>query len=105
MQEQEEVVAAAGVFKALGSPIRLAIMRRLSAEEEVRACDFHEVFELAQPTVSQHLKVLREAGLVHTRRAGNTISYSLSTEGLRRAEAELGVLYPVRTSAPPASVL
>lgn len=102
---QDEVLAAASVFKALGSPIRLSIMWRLHAEREVRACDFHEVFDLAQPTVSQHLKVLREAGLVRTRRDGNSISYSLSSEGLRRAEIELAALYPVHTASPPPSVL
>lgn len=101
----DDASAAARVFKALGNPVRLAILRRLRAEQEVRACEFHELLELAQPTVSQHLRVLREAGLVCTRKVGTTVSYSLSMEGLRRAETELVALYPVRTATVPTSVL
>ena len=65
-------------FKALGHPVRLGIALRLAREPETCACDFAEVFGVSQPTVSQHLKVLREAGLVTTRRRGTQICYSLA---------------------------
>jgi ArsR family transcriptional regulator, arsenate/arsenite/antimonite-responsive transcriptional repressor len=69
-------------LKALGHPVRLGIALRLAAEPETCACDFAEVFEVSQPTVSQHLRVLREAGLVTTRRRGNQICYSLEPGAL-----------------------
>lgn len=72
----------ADVFRALGHPIRLGIMRRLAAEPETCACDFTEVFGVTQPTISQHLKVLRGAGLVRTRRRGTQICYSVDPAGL-----------------------
>jgi len=64
-------------MKALGHPVRLGIVQRLAREPETCACDFAEVFRVSQPTVSQHLRVLREAGLVTTRRRGTQICYSL----------------------------
>jgi ArsR family transcriptional regulator, arsenate/arsenite/antimonite-responsive transcriptional repressor len=65
-------------FKALGHPVRLGIALRLAQEPGgTCACDFAEIFGVSQPTVSQHLKVLREAQLVTTRRHGNEIRYSL----------------------------
>ena len=64
---------AAGRMKALGHPVRLGIAMRLAAEPETCACDFAEVFDVSQPTISQHLRVLREAGLVTTRRRGTQI--------------------------------
>jgi ArsR family transcriptional regulator len=69
-------------LKALGHPVRLGIALRLAAEPETCACDFAEVFHVSQPTVSQHLRVLREAGLVTTRRRGTQICYSLDTDAL-----------------------
>lgn len=79
-------------LKALGHPVRLGIALQLAREPETCACDFADVFEVSQPTVSQHLKVLREAGLVTTRRRGNQICYSLdpvAVERLRELTAAL----------------
>jgi ArsR family transcriptional regulator, arsenate/arsenite/antimonite-responsive transcriptional repressor len=72
-----EANAYAPRLKALGHPVRLGIVLRLADEPDTCACDFAEVFGVSQPTVSQHLKVLREAGLVTTRRRGTQICYSL----------------------------
>jgi DNA-binding transcriptional ArsR family regulator len=69
-------------LKALGHPVRLGIALRLAEEGGTCACDFAEIFEVSQPTVSQHLKVLREAGLVQTRRDGTQIYYSLDPTGV-----------------------
>ena len=60
----------AAALRALAHPVRLGIMRRLAETPETCACDFTEFFGVAQPTISQHLKVLRQAGLVRTRRRG-----------------------------------
>jgi ArsR family transcriptional regulator len=79
----DTTTSAAGQMKALGHPVRLGIAMRLAAEPETCACDFAEVFEVSQPTISQHLRVLREAGLVTTRRRGTQICYSLDPAAVR----------------------
>jgi ArsR family transcriptional regulator len=59
------------------------MMQRLAAVPEVCACDLGEAFGVSQPTVSEHLRVLREAGLVQTRRDGTSICYSAAPEAVR----------------------
>jgi len=89
----------ADLFRALGHPIRLDIMRRLAEQPQTCACDFTEVFGVAQPTISQHLKVLREAGLVRTRRRGTQICYSIDPAGVAAATGALASLAPPAVSA------
>jgi ArsR family transcriptional regulator len=84
----------ADLFRALGHPIRLGIMRQLAERPETCACDFTEVFGVAQPTISQHLKVLREAGLVRTQRRGTQICYSVDPAGLATVSATVAALTP-----------
>ena len=70
--------ALAARFKALADPSRVAIVNRLAGAEEVCVCDFTGTLGLAQPTVSHHLKVLREAGLVEVaRKRGTWVYYRL----------------------------
>ncbi len=66
-------------FKALGDPARLRLLSLIAAHESGRACvcDLTEPLGLSQPTVSHHLKVLREAGLVTSERRGTWVHYSL----------------------------
>jgi ArsR family transcriptional regulator len=66
------------VLRALAHPVRWGILKRLAAEPDICACDFTEFFEVSQPTISAHLKVLREAGLVTTERNGTTICYRIA---------------------------
>jgi ArsR family transcriptional regulator, arsenate/arsenite/antimonite-responsive transcriptional repressor len=79
-------------LKALGHPVRLGIAVRLAEEGGTCACDFADLFHVSQPTVSQHLKVLREAGLVRTRRQGTQILYSLDPAAMRALGSLLGSL-------------
>ena len=51
------------LLRALAHPVRWGILRRLAAEPGICACDFTEFFDVSQPTISAHLKVLREAGI------------------------------------------
>jgi len=88
----DETHGAAGRLKALGHPVRLGIAMRLAAEPETCACDFAEVFDVSQPTISQHLRVLREAGLVTTRRRGTQICYSLDPAAIRTLAGTLSTL-------------
>src|ERR1700743_1803494 len=72
------------LLRALAHPIRWGIIARLAAGPGICACDFPEFFDVSQPTISAHLKVLREAGLVTTERSGNTICYSITPGPLAR---------------------
>jgi ArsR family transcriptional regulator len=83
-------------FKALGHPIRLGIAQQLAVEQETCACDFADVFGVSQPTISGHLRVLRQAGLVTTRRRGTQIFYALDPGALRELRGFLGELMPAR---------
>ena len=77
------------VLRALAHPVRWGILRRLAAEPGICACDFTEFFDVSQPTISAHLKVLREAGLVTTQRNGTTICYSIAPAPLARLGAPI----------------
>lgn len=73
------------LLSALADPVRLSIVRQLAAAAPgVCACDFTECCDVSQPTISHHLKVLREAGVVESRRQGTNILYSLSPDFERR---------------------
>jgi ArsR family transcriptional regulator, arsenate/arsenite/antimonite-responsive transcriptional repressor len=70
----------AQLLHALADPMRLAIVRQLAAERETCACDLTVCIELSQPTVSHHLRVLREAGVVDAERRGTWVYYTLRPE-------------------------
>ena len=68
-------------LQALADPVRLSIVRQIAAQgAAVCACDFVECCTVSQPTISHHLKVLREAGVVTSERQGTNIVYSLGTD-------------------------
>lgn len=75
----------AQLFKALGDPHRLAILATLArAKDEVCVCDFTAGLPLEQPTVSHHLRWLREAGLVRCERRGTWVYYRLAPGAIGR---------------------
>jgi len=79
-QAQQRLVAA---FHALADPTRLEILRLLAAQPgPTCVCDVVDHFELAQPTISHHLKVLREAGLLRASRRGIWSFYEVDRKGL-----------------------
>lgn len=80
----------AGRFKALADPTRVAIVNALSASDEVCVCNLTATFELSQPTISHHLKILREAGLVESSRRGTWAYYRLVPEALAALRGALG---------------
>src|SRR5688572_13459100 len=73
----ETAVALAPAFKALGDPVRLQLMSMIAsaADGEICVCDLTPAFELSGPTISHHLKTLREAGLVDADRRGTWVYY------------------------------
>ena len=82
------------LLQAAADPTRLAILRQLAAGDGVCACDFTACCDVAQPTVSHHLKVLREAGWVRSERRANFIYYFLRPEALDRFQGLAGELTP-----------
>jgi len=82
------------LLQAAADPTRLAILRQLSDTGEVCACDFTDCCGVSQPTVSHHLKVLREAGWVTGERRGIWIWYALRPEAVLRFRELAGDLGP-----------
>src|SRR5436190_12328900 len=87
VHERDQLAAQ---FKALADPTRVAIVNQLSATDEVCVCNLTAAFELSQPTISHHLKVLREAGLVESTRRGTWAYYRLVPEALESLRGTLG---------------
>jgi len=75
------------LLQAAADPTRLAILRQLSADGATCACQFSDCCGVSQPTVSHHLKVLREAGWIVGQRRGTWIWYSLRPEAVGRFRA------------------
>jgi ArsR family transcriptional regulator len=75
----------AATFKALADPTRVAIVNRLAALE-CCVCDLTAAFELSQPTVSHHLRILRDAGLVEAERRGTWAFYRLTPDAVERLQ-------------------
>jgi len=75
-------VQSTDVFSAVAAPARRAILSRL-AEREMPVLELAESFEMTLPAVSQHLSVLRDAGLVDVRKAGRQRIYRINAEPLR----------------------
>jgi ArsR family transcriptional regulator len=82
----EEASELAGVFKAVGDPVRLRLLSLIAAHAggEACVCDLSGAFELTGPTISHHLKVLREAGLIEGERRGTWIYYRVRPQLLRQ---------------------
>ncbi|GAA3016976.1 metalloregulator ArsR/SmtB family transcription factor [Streptosporangium longisporum] len=93
----ERSAAVARVFKALGDPVRLRIVSIVASHAggEVCVCDLTGAFELSQPTISHHLKVLKEVGLLVSERRASWVYYRLVPETL----ADLSALIDVPASA------
>jgi ArsR family transcriptional regulator len=76
-------------FKALSDPARVAIVNRLAGADDVCVCEFR--LGLSQPTVSHHLRVLREAGLIEVaRKRGTWVHYRLVPEAVEQLAFALG---------------
>ncbi len=86
-----EAAQLAAGFTALADPVRLRVLSILAAAPigEVCVCDFVAPLGKSQPTVSHHLKVLSQAGLVHGDRRGKWVWYSLDRRRLAALRAAL----------------
>jgi ArsR family transcriptional regulator len=89
------------LLQAAADPTRLAILRQLSDCAEVCACDFTACCDVSQPTVSHHLKVLRDAGWITGDRRGTWIFYSLRPQAVARFQELAGGFGPAIGQQPP----
>jgi len=76
---EDEAAGLVRVFRALADPVRLRLVSLIGAHEggEACVCDLSTTFDLTQPTISHHLKVLREAGIIDSQRRGTWVYYRL----------------------------
>ena len=88
--EQAEQVAP--MLKALGEPVRLRLMSLIASHPggEACVCDLNDAFDLSQPTISHHLKVLHEAGLLDREKRGVWVYYRARTGALASLGALIG---------------
>lgn len=83
LPSEELVACCSRSLKALSHPVRLKIMHILSRSGgQVCVCDIESQFDLSQPTISHHLRLLREAGLVETEQRGPWVHYSVRRDEL-----------------------
>lgn len=88
--EREQAQRMASIAKALGDPVRLQLVDVLRKHAgKVCVCELVPLFDLSQPTVSHHLKVLREAGIVDSERQGLWAYYFVNPSALEELSAWL----------------
>jgi ArsR family transcriptional regulator len=94
----ETATLLAPAFKALGDPVRLQLMSMIASAPagEICVCDLTPSFELSGPTISHHLKTLREAGLVDAERRGTWVYYRPRPDLLRQLASLLTVATPAQ---------
>jgi ArsR family transcriptional regulator len=84
----------AALLKAIADPYRLTMLSTLAAaEDEVCVCDFTDALPLNQPTVSHHLRILREAGLVTCERRGTWVYYRIAADARKRLSDSLANVF------------
>jgi ArsR family transcriptional regulator, arsenate/arsenite/antimonite-responsive transcriptional repressor len=88
--DQERLV---GMFKALGNPVRFEIMKFLVTHPGCITGDIVDYLPIAQATVSQHLKVLREAGWVEGMVEGTAVNYCLHNENITWFRERVGEIF------------
>ncbi|MDX3522561.1 metalloregulator ArsR/SmtB family transcription factor [Streptomyces scabiei] len=99
----DDVQAAdlAKIFKALGDPVRLRLLSMIASRSggEVCVCDLTPAFDLSQPTISHHLKLLRQAGLIDCERRGTWVYYWVLPGTLDQLSAFLATTQPAEATA------
>lgn len=89
---EAEAAELTPLFKAIADPVRLRLLSLIACHEggEACVCDLTAAFDLTAPTISHHLKVLKQAGLIDSERRGTWVYYWLNPGVLERLSAILG---------------
>ena len=87
--ESDGLTASAGAFKALSDPTRLRMLKAIAHVQEACECNMVPEFGLSQPTISYHLKVLRQAGVVVSERRGQWVWHRINRRAVLNAAREL----------------
>ncbi|TDD07569.1 transcriptional regulator [Saccharopolyspora terrae] len=97
----DQAADLAKVFKAIGEPVRLRLLSLIASHAggEACVCDLTDAFELSGPTISHHLKVLREAGVIEGDRRGTWIYYRVKPDTLRLLSESLAPAQDVAVTA------
>src|SRR5690348_14194749 len=92
----EQAGQVAPLLKALADPVRLRLMSLVASREggEACVCDLNDAFDLSQPTISHHMKVLHEAGLVDRDKRGVWVYYRVRPQALAGLAALIGCPAP-----------
>ena len=90
----EQADQVAPLLKAIADPVRLRLLSLVAscADQEACVCDLNDAFDLSQPTISHHLKVLHEAGLLDREKRGVWVYYRARTEALAGLSTLLGAV-------------
>lgn len=97
---ERDLGTEAALFRALGDETRLTMLATLAATDgAVCVCEFTEALPLNQPTVSHHLRILREAELVTCERRGTWVYYRLAPAARNRLDTALNDLFQAKVSA------
>ncbi|MET8983224.1 metalloregulator ArsR/SmtB family transcription factor [Streptomyces sp. NPDC004539] len=99
---EESAAELSRMFKALADPVRLRLLSMIASHEggEACVCDLTGPFDVSQPTISHHLKVLREAGLVGSERRGTWVYYWVMPAALNQLSGLLEAPAPAVASGP-----
>jgi ArsR family transcriptional regulator len=99
--DEGKAAELAKVFKALGDPVRLRLLSLIASRAggEVCVCDLTPAFDLSQPTISHHLKLLRQAGLIDCERRGTWVYYWVLPGALDRLSAFLATTRKTEATA------
>ena len=85
---ENTIARVAKVLNLAGNEVRLKILYLLNQESKMCPCDLSDILGMTVPAISQHLKKLKDAGLVSTDKAGQTVFYSLRSE-------HIAILHPI----------
>ncbi|MFY7944524.1 MAG: ArsR/SmtB family transcription factor [Crocinitomicaceae bacterium] len=85
----DQFIEESRIFKALGHPARLAIVKLLIEKKECVGTELNQAIPLAQPTISQHLRELKEAGIIKGRIEGTGVCYCINLETIEKMKLNL----------------
>ena len=89
----ENITSIASMAKVLAHPARVSILKYISEQENCICNDIVDKVGLSQPTISQHLKVINDAGLLHGKFEGNSLKYCLNRERFAQAQELLNTFF------------